>query len=150
MTIREQIIQAVLSALNTGRPGGVPAAIRSRYHNLIVSALPAVTVFPESCVPVAIQQPRGPLVEWSLNLVVECVAAGDAGMSPDAAVDPLVAWVTKVLGANRFGGLAIRTDEGKTTFQMGFSGQGRTPLCRARVEIQVQYTTRANDAEQAA
>ena len=45
-SIREQVIAALMTVLNTGRPSGVPAAERTRVIALEVAQLPSSVLVP--------------------------------------------------------------------------------------------------------
>lgn len=136
-SIRDQIIAAAITALNTGRPAGIPVAERVRTADLTPAELPAITVYPTHSTPEEIGGGGGPLVRARLAFVVECRAAGTDAIRPDAAVDPLYVWVVQKLANRRLpdglGGL-LNHDivEGETSFVYE---QGAAPYCLAAVEM---------------
>ena len=151
-TIRERIVSAAVLALATGAPAGVPAPVRTRLDSPTVDHLPALTVYQGTETVEAMREPktgtasRGPIVRRSLLLSVEVLTKAGAGMQPDAAADPILAWATAALAAaGNFGGLANGpADELGTKFEYE---QAETSLCRATQTFRIEYQTRADDAE---
>lgn len=147
-SLREQILSAALTALNTSHPSGVPATVRGRHRNLTPDQLPALSLYPgpeDTVQPV--HHSRSPIMQRSLGIVIEAVAAASSGMTADQAVDPLCAWAVKALAGNLFGALATAALEVKTRFRYGVAG--KTPVCLARVEFQIAYSSHVNDLERA-
>ena len=93
-TIRAQILDLALAALNTDRPTGIPVATRVRLEPLEDQEAPAIAVYigAESVEPATNR--HGPLVKRELELVVECRVVGD---TPDVLLDPLVDWTSRTL-----------------------------------------------------
>ncbi len=151
-TIREQIVSAAVLALATGVPVGVPAPVRTRLDSPSADQLPALTVYQGIETVEAMREPkagtasRGPIVRRSLLLSVEVLTKAGAGMQPDAAADPILAWATAALAAaGNFGGLANGpADELGTKFEYE---QAETSLCRAAQTFRIEYQTRTDDAE---
>jgi hypothetical protein len=80
-----------------------------------------------------------PLTERHLTLELECRAQGSSGVSPDAALDPILVWATQqVLADDRFGGLANGVEEGKTAWS---SREGNVPVAAAKLSFTVRYRT---------
>jgi hypothetical protein len=148
-TVRESIIQGLVTQLNTGTPAGVPAAQRTRLAALQVGELPSIIVFPLSEEPEIQGGNRGPLVRATLTTAIECRGKGSATLRPDQAVDPLLAWVVKALGGRRLsdgagGHLTHPIKEGRTTWRYEFADDA---LCLATVELEVPYQHLVADAE---
>lgn len=145
-TIRERIMVALVAKLNTGTPGGVPQAGRTRLHEYQESDLPAIAVFMGEDNPQRIGEPRGPAVRSKLTVIIECRAKGTAGTRPDTAADALTSWVVTALAKQRLsdGGGVLCHDivEGKTAFEYG---SGEAPLCLATVEMVVDYQRVTDD-----
>lgn len=150
--MREQIVAAAVAALSTGAPPGVPAPVRTRLDSPSADQLPALTVYQatETVEPMHDlrlgRASRGPVVRRSLLLNAEVITKAGAGTEPDKAVDPILAWATKALGAaGTFDGLANHpADEVGTKFEYE---QGETSFCRATMTWRIQYQSRADDAE---
>ena len=118
-TIRAQILDLALAALNTGTPAGVPAATSIRLAPLEDAEAPAIAVYPGSeSVEPASNRP-GPLVKRELELVVECRVVGD---NPDDLLDPLLDWTTTAL-AGIESSLFHDIQETGTEFRFELSGQ---------------------------
>ena len=153
-TIRERIVAAVVTALATNTPTGVPAPVRTRIDSPSADQLPALTVYQaaETVEPMHDYKSggrpmRGPVIRRSVQLNVEVITAAGAGEEPDKAADPILAWATKALGAaGTFDGLANHpADEVGTKFEYE---QGETSFCRATLTFRIPFQSRADDAEQ--
>lgn len=148
-TIREQIVSAALTALNTSRPAGVPNVVeRSRLFAIDTSSLPAMTIYPNRDAVFDVGGRRGPKVRRVLTLLVECRAKGQLVPTPvssDAATDPLCAWAVKTLCDNSLGGLANDISESETTFEYDQATEGQ--VCVATVAFQIDYESLAANAE---
>lgn len=106
MSIREQIIEAAVTALSAGSP---PAKIfRSRLEALDAANLPSIVVYagPEK---VEVES-HDPVDRRVLTMHCECAVKG---ASPaDELLDPLLVWITQTLMLDEtFGGLASRCQE---------------------------------------
>lgn len=143
-TIREQIIVALVAALNAAAPGSGITGLtihRERTRPIETDSLPAVLVYFDDDVPKPLGQQiyRAPLTERQLTLAVECRAQGSASISPDAALDPLLIFVFSTVRADvTLGGLASEFEEGKTQWN---SREGDVPIAAARLSFTVRYRT---------
>lgn len=142
-TLRKQIVDAVLLALNTSTPVGVPTATRLRQSQVEADEQPSISVYPgDEPVRPATNRP-GPLVVRSLQIVVEARANGD---EPDVLLDPLLAWIEKAVPS------AISTlwhDDVQETLVHHEYTIGVVPHGLARVTFVIPYQTRRNDPEAA-
>lgn len=139
MTIREIIIEAVIAALNTGTPGGVPAAQRSRSFPLDESD--SICVYPVRETPETINGSGGSVVRADLRLAVEVRAKGAPGTSADKQADAALSWIVKALVKNRFsdgsgGHYALDTERGEITWEYE---HGEAPVVLAIQEFIVTY-----------
>ena len=101
-TIRETIMDAILSLLNTGTPGGVPQAKRSYLYAIDEAQLPSIVFFSEKEDAKLFGSENMPAITLrTLSIVVECRAKGDATNRPDEILDPLLSWVVKALSGKR-------------------------------------------------
>jgi len=154
-TIREQIVAAAVTALNTARPAGLPEFIRTRIDSPNVDQLPANTIYQSQEVVEAMRDPkerrtsRGPVVRRHVLVAIETLQKAGSGQEPDKAADATLAWATKALAAaGSLGGLANDPpDEVDTRFEYE---QAETSFCRATTRFRIYYQSRADDAEQAA
>jgi len=152
-TIREQIVAAAVIALNTSRPIGVPAAVRTRVDSPAADQLPALTVFQalETVKPMFDERPGrasvdGPVVRRYVDIAIEALTKAGSGNEPDKAADPLLAWASKALGSvNSLGGVAKGPAKEQGT-QFNYE-QGETSFCRATMTVRVPYQTRSDNAE---
>lgn len=147
-TLRETaVLQAAMTQLNTGTPGGVPQTQRSRADDIAPASLPAMGLRP---VVEDVTRPggaRGPLSKRTLLMALDCwgVATGSAAI--DQVIDPMLEWATKALGGSNLGGLVDQVNEVKLAWKSDFEGQ---PYGKATVYFEVHYQTRVNDATVAA
>lgn len=145
MTVREAILEAMLSALNTGRPTGVPVVAEGRHRNVQPAQMPAMTLFPVDEQLSPIHSRRSPLVASQMVLVLELWGAGSVARTSSRAIEPMAAWVVRALAGQTLGGLATAVYKRRLRYQYGQSG--KTPVCLGRLEVVVEYTSRANNDE---
>ena len=140
-TIREQIINAAVAAVNNGAPAGVPACVRTVMQPAEQAQLPAITVFPvrEEVDPAKTGR-WGPLIVRTLYLRFVIYAAGDPA---DGALDPIVEWVARQLGGSNLGGLAQDAVEHELTWQYD---EGNYAVAAVAMDFRVTYQTRRDDA----
>jgi len=159
MTIREQAVAHVGTLLNTSRPSGVPAAVRTRGKAIRTAddAVPAISYFKGSdrILPIhkspemrqgapIIHNPRG-IVQREVDVIVECVAAATDVTTSDEEVEVLTDWVEKALVGINAAWNAIAN--GAAIIQTDFDyAQADAELCQASVLARVSYTTKAGDS----
>lgn len=120
-SVRDQIIETAVAALNTSRPPGIPAAVRIRMEPYQVTDLPAITVAPHTDETTTLKNDRwGPVLDRLLILRVAIYVAGPA---PDALADPMAVWCEKVLNSNALGGLANDLLPGRFEWQYASEDQ---------------------------
>ena len=141
-TLRKQIIDACVTALNTGRPTGIPAASRIRQDQFEASTTPSISVYPGDETIEPATNRVSPVVKRSLQVVVEVRIAGN---NPDALLDPAVAWVEKTMSALS-SPLVHDVREVSVTQEFAI---GTEPLGLARCSFVVSYQTRRTDPEAA-
>jgi hypothetical protein len=140
-TLRERIIAAVVTALNTGRPSNVPEATRLKTTPYEPSQLPAITVYPVREEVEDVGGRFGPIVKRALTLRVECRATGDP---VDQKLDPMLAWATKALSGNDLGGLVIDIAEAGTEWAVE---PAEAVHGIAIADFTALYATKTNDQE---
>lgn len=140
-TIREQIIDAAVAAVNNSAPAGVPVCVRTLMQPAETAQLPAITVFPvrEEIDPSKTGR-WGPLIVRTLYLRFVIYATGDPA---DGALDPIVEWVAKQLGGSTLGGLAQDAVEHELTWQYD---EGNYAVAAVAMDFRVTYQTRRDDA----
>lgn len=147
-TIRNQILDAIVSRLNgAGKPAALTVA-RFPVSNIEEASLPHVAVVPgrESVDRPSDKMRAYPVRERRLTVRVECRAkASGISQGPDEALDPLVAWTTKALLADAtLGSLALECEESEISWQ-GDESDHRFGL--AIVSFVVRYKTNSQDQE---
>lgn len=142
-TRREQIMQAVIAALNdAAKPAGVPTATRANAVAAGAGQLPKLAVVP---VREDVEGARGPgIVRRTLTIRVEAQAAGIVGseQAADALLDPIVAWCTQALAGNRLGGLVLTIEETSIDWAVEINDYA---YCAAIVDFSATYETRRDD-----
>lgn len=140
-TIREQIIEAAVATVNTGAPSGVPQCTRTQMQPTESADLPAMTCFP---IREEINNTKtgrwGPLLVRTLYLRFVVYATGNPA---DAALDPIVEWLSKQLGGSNIGGLAEDCVEHELTWQYD---EGNFAVAAVAMDFRVTYQTLRNDA----
>jgi hypothetical protein len=147
-TMLKQISDAMLAALNTGRPAGVPAATFWTGLPVNPATLPHRTLGWHNEAVEQVGSTEGPLVRRTVQFAVEDIVGASTTTSALAAAEPLRAWSIKALVGNRFvvsgTPLAIRSGELGTQWVLE---QAEVPFARVVHQFEVTFTTRANDAE---
>lgn len=152
MTILQQIADAMLAALNTGRPAGVPEAKLWTGIAVEPADLPARTLaWTEERTERAGGVPTSALAVRRVSFNVQDLAAGTGagGQTAQQACEAFRAWSIRALVRNRYLDgdglpLAIDTVESGTAWEFE---QGEEPYARCTHTFEVSFTTRANDAE---
>ena len=145
-SIREQITEALITALNTDTPAGVPQCERSRGFATDTSVLPVMLFYPiheevQKVGPIGI----GPVAKRSLNIRIDIRAESPAEGEPiDKVLDPMISWVSKALVNNKLNGLVHDIAETGIDWQIEMSDQ---QYGIATVDLVVQYQTLSNNAE---
>lgn len=148
-TVREQVLEAIVTALNTSRPTGVPEANRSRY--LQVTPTPDAPKFmdvrfiEDDELPVPDTDDESVLQLHHAQVVVDSYAIGIDGTTPEQEADKMAAWIAKALNRNRLGGLVTSLRVRKSIVLQPVADRA---YIRLRTGLLVKFTSRAMDAEQ--
>ena len=152
-SIREQIMAAIVVALNDSRPGNVPEFIRTRVDSPDPGQLPVNSVYQgEEIVGRMTDEgegrtSRGPVLRRAVIVHIEAVTKAAGASVPDKELDPTLVWVTsKMAAAGRFAGdLAdYPGDELGTRFEYE---RAESSFCRATMRWRIEYQTTSTDAE---
>lgn len=144
MTLRQQIVNAIIVQLNTGRPPDVPPAEPLRTVALDTDSLDAVLVYRLRDVSNDVGGRRGQIVKRQLELAIEHWAQERESVAADEAVEPYLAWSVKALTDQSLGGLVSFIREAETNFAFGVAQRG---YCLATLTLLVDYQQRADDLE---
>jgi hypothetical protein len=144
-SIRDQIVQAVVDALNNtpGKPAEI-VAMRYALSKIDFSANPTqkpLIVHPSKDIPEPTKK-GFPVIKRTLVLRIDAYSVGEP---IDQNLDPSLCWVTSVIGASGFlGGLVLDVREGNCEWdeEMALEGMG---LCKIVVEI--DYNHNRNNQE---
>lgn len=144
-SIREQILDAVVSAVSgEGAPAGLTVH-RERTRPIEKEQCPAILIFAEDETPEPLdgRKFKAPLTERCLNITAELRVIPDSGQSVDEAVDFLWVWLMQAVGADEsFGGLAMGITEGAVKW---FSREADKIYGGAAVHLAVHYRTKRLD-----
>ncbi len=141
-TIRQQIINGFVAALNTNRPGGIPTATGDPADPTAVQ--PALAVFPMKD-PARPVNGTSPVVGRNMVLRFQAVGVSGGGLTAVQAVDPLVAWITLNVGHQRLGGLVNSALPLEDTFQYEQFAEGS--VCCVLMDFHIQYQHNVTNAE---
>jgi hypothetical protein len=136
----EQILQAIVAALDAvGGPAGV-AVNRSRRQTVNRDELPMLSVYPlMEDVKRATENRRSPVTDRSLLFQVRCRAEGE-----DGALDPLRQWTVQTFHADpSLGGLALEMLEVSTEWAAADASDADYSV--AEMSFRVRYATGRGD-----
>lgn len=142
VSIREQIMRAILTALDSvSKPSGLTVK-RFPQESLEASQLPYIGIFPGTESSAKVNGHRfSPLVERRLNVIIEARAEAASGnQAADEALDPYLNWITSALqGSGNLGGLVHDINEVGTEWA---SAEGaEQAFGRAAVTVEFVYQT---------
>lgn len=146
-SIREQIMDAVVTAWNTSPPAGVPTLIRAKFKQVVLddaAPLSAECDWLED-EEAASDKDSGPLQFHKTSIGFECRAVGDGSEVPSTMLDPIYVHASSVFNDNRLGGLvdSLRLSGS----QLSRSTEGVTrPTALMGMFLEAKYSTAAKDA----
>lgn len=142
MTVRQALLEAMLTALNDGAPA--PVCERDRGIESVPGAVGSMTIRPFEDHGVRVG-PQSVLMDRTLIAAVECraAAAADGSATASEALEPLLERVTAKLGGSRLGGLSREVLDVRIKFEQA---QGDTRFAKATVFVTAKYQTLVNDA----
>lgn len=133
--------------LNTGTPGGVPQAERSRGDDIPPTTVTAIGVRPFKETVRRPGGPSSPIVKRELVVAVECWAAAVGAQTVDQALDPLLEWVTAALAGSNLNGLVHAALEAEIQWD---AERKDSQYGKATVFLVAHYQTLIGDATSAA
>lgn len=148
-TIREQIIEAITAAVNTGAPSGFPNCVRTLMQPFESAQLPNLTCFPfrESVDSRHSSGRFGPLVTRDLYLRFLVFGMGQVENTDeslpyipgDQSVDAIIARLVQVLLADvTLGGLASSITEHECNWSYD---EGNYLVAAAALDFKIEYQT---------
>lgn len=142
MTIRQDIRDAAIAALNAAPPAGVPVCGKRRYvAGEKITAPRLAAFFGEEDVT----QPQGrggPLAKRTLVLVLQAIAVCETPDEADDAVEPMLEHITAIMGDTNLGGLALGVTEIGTLWA---SGESSVFVIAALTRWRIEFQTLRND-----
>jgi len=145
VTVGQRILEAIVTALSTSRPVGVPAVSLVRAENIAPVQLPDGVVLPGPEASARLQPPNGPLNKVQATVFVWYRAAGDGTDGPVKKLDPMKAWAIAKLDGSNLGGLAL-TCEYAGIKDWEFAASERF-FGRQALQFEVTYTHAVGNAE---
>jgi hypothetical protein len=141
-TVREQILDAVVAALNAAPPAGVPTTTRTQISVSEQIDLPSISVYPVreevNSSPEHLGR-FGPLIERTLYIRIMVIVAGDV---PDSAADPIVGYVSGTLSGASLGGLVNDSVEHGSEWLYSEVNQRE---CGVLIDFRLDYQTSRTD-----
>lgn len=136
MTIREQIIQAIVTKLNGTTQVGTNI-FRSRKEAIEAPELPALLIEPINDIPSAGALPRA---IWELTFHVTAIIKAD---SPDTAIDPIIQDVyQRVMADQDLGGLTMDLMPATSSYQFV---EGDMPRLIFAMQFKATYQSNLKD-----
>jgi hypothetical protein len=139
MSVRQQIRDAAIAALNASAPTGVPECGKRRYipgEKLNEPRMAAFFGEEDASRPGG---RAGPLTKRALILVIQAMVVVDTPDQADDAVEPQLEHITEVMGDTNLGGLALDVTEVSTLWAQGEAGRFfLVALTRWRIEYQTK------------
>lgn len=145
---------AIVAALTTDRPAGVPAPVRTRLESPNADQLPALTVYQGKEIVSPMHEDRdgrksrGVVVRRALDVNIEVLSIAEAGATTpaDTNADPTMVWVANAMAAaGTMGGLAHDApDEAGSNFEYE---QKEVSFFRAVMIFRIEYSTLTVDVE---
>lgn len=143
MTVRQQLRDNAITALNATNPTGVPECGKRRYvpgENTTEPRLAAFFGEEDASRP---QGAGGAITKRAMTLVIQGVVVVERPEQADDAMEPLLAHVVAIMGDTNLGGLATDVAEISTLWASGENG-GRFILV-ALTRWKIQYQTNRSD-----
>jgi hypothetical protein len=143
-TLRQDIRDAVIAALNTSAPAGVPAATKRRFT-------PGGSQDKELHLSVFfVEEPNRPIgnarqsgaVQRSLHIAVQATGSSTTPDMTDDLLEPVLAWCTSVLGSTNLGGLATNVEEVTTKWEQK---QADRFYIAGTAIYKIEYQSKRND-----
>lgn len=142
MTIRQQIRDQVIAELNDDRPSDIPEATKRRYIPGDRLAAPRIAVFFINEPTRPATNRHSPLTSRELFIATQCLNLVENVEDVDDSVEPLLAWVTQVLGSSNLAGLALDIEEAGTQWEVQYAD---CVYVAATTRWRVAYQTLRND-----
>ena len=146
-SVREQILDAVVTAWNTSRPGGVPELVRAPFREIQLTDITPqdASVYWVTDEEKPDTEDTGPVQVHELLFGIELRAVGNDSQSPETLLDPSAVWAASALNDNRLGGLALFLRVAGS--QMDRDNNHHRPLGKLLVGMRCKYISAVNDFE---
>lgn len=115
-TIRQQIRDAAIAALNTSPPTGVPETTKRRFIPGEKITQPRIAAFFSDEDDQRVGGAGGPLTKRRLIIAIQAIVPVELPDEADDAIEPLLAHIVDVLGDTNLGGLATNVSEIQTVW----------------------------------
>lgn len=139
MSVRQQIRDASIAALNASNPTGVPECGKRRYIPGEKLTEPRMAAFFGEEDATRPGGRSGPITKRALILVIQAMVGVETPDEADDAIEPMLEHITGVLGDTNLGGLALDVTEVSTLWASGEAGRFYlVALTRWRIEYQTK------------
>jgi hypothetical protein len=142
MSVRQEIRDAAIAAINADTPTGLPECGKRRYvpgENTQESRMAAFFAEEDGSRPGG---RAGPITKRALILVIQAIAAVETPEEADDAVEPMLEHITAVMGDTNLGGLALDVTEVSTLWA---TGQASLVHVVALTRWRIEYQTKRDD-----
>lgn len=149
-SVLEATLAALVSALNTGRPAGVPVIERDRWVDVEAgpATMPVVALTGWEDEPHS-NQNDDRLVDFrTVKVNFEIYAVGGATTTASQAVDEIVQWIATQCGTTE-GNALVATGAIRAAIEKKIAVVGKGNVCRCLVEVAIDYRNLVNDLTRA-
>jgi hypothetical protein len=140
VTVRAQILEQMLSDVNSGSPS--PLCIKDRGLEVAPGPDGAMTMRPGDDVGERVG-PQSAVMSRTLLVLFECRAQADDTATATERLEPMLERIVARLGGSRLGGLVRETLDVRIKFEQV---QGDVRYAKATVFVTAKYQTLVNDA----
>lgn len=121
MSIRQQIRDRIITELNTDRPTDMPEATKRRYVPGELLTGPRIAVFFRREAARPATNRHSPLTARDLVIATQSLNFVEDASDIDDSVEPLMEWITRILGNSNLDGLAHDIEEGETVWEVQYA-----------------------------
>lgn len=142
-TVRQDIRDAAIAALNAAPPTGVPETTKRRYIPGAKLTGPILAAFFGEELDERPQGSAGAIVKRTMTLAIQGAVVVEDPEQADDAMEPLLEHVVSIMGDTRLGGLAHDVAEVSTLWAA--SDQAGAFVLVALMRWRIQYQTKRDD-----
>ena len=149
-SVLEAALTALVTALNTGRPAGLPVIERDRWVDLEAQvAMPVIALSGYEDEPKG-NQNEDRLIDFrTVKANFEIYVAATSGVSASQAVDAAAQWISKQCGPVDSTGALAGTGAIRVVLMKKMAIVGKGNVARCLVELGIEYRNLVNDVTRA-